>query len=103
MPLRTGLLRKFSGIRTIRREGEGHRAGQSHDGIRSLCSADAKARLERMKTGLKNLLDLVSREPRGLTDFHLESTPIAIGATHTSTTLPPPKRPTGRRKPAEKA
>src|SRR5215470_17146077 len=26
-------------------------------------SADAKARLERIKTGLKNLLDLVSRDP----------------------------------------
>src|SRR5690242_7595435 len=47
-------------------------------------TADAKARLERIKAGLKNLLDLVSRDPRGLTDFHLEGAPIAIGATHTS-------------------
>jgi DNA-binding transcriptional MerR regulator len=62
-------------------------------------TADAKARLQRIKTGLKNLLELVSRDPRGeLNDFHLEApTPLAIGAT-ASTTAPVPKRPTPRRK-----
>lgn len=55
-------------------------------------TADAKARLERIKTGLKNLLDLVSRDPRGLTDFHLESpAALALGAT-SSTTPAGPKR-----------
>lgn len=66
-------------------------------------TADAKARLERIKSGLKNLLDLVSRDPRGLSDFHLESpATVAIGASGTSTTLAPPKRPPTRRKTAEK-
>jgi DNA-binding transcriptional MerR regulator len=55
-------------------------------------TADAKARLERIKAGLKTLLDLVSRDPRGLTDFHLESpATVAIGAT-TSTAGAGPKR-----------
>ena len=52
-------------------------------------SDDAKQRLARIKTGLKNLLDLVSRDPRGVADFHLESpAPLAVGAT-TSTAVAP--------------
>jgi DNA-binding transcriptional MerR regulator len=70
-------------------------------------SADAKARLQRIKAGLKNLLDLVSRDPRGaLSDFHLEApTPIALGAgasAVTSTAGLVSKRPTARRKVSEK-
>ncbi len=58
-------------------------------------SADAKQRLARIKAGLKNLLDLVSRDPRGLADFHLESpATVAVGAT-TSTAVAP-KRTTAR-------
>ena len=64
-------------------------------------TADAKARLQRIKTGLKNLLDLVSRDPRGaLNDFHLEApSPLAIGAASTGVVS---KRPTPRRKTTEK-
>jgi DNA-binding transcriptional MerR regulator len=52
-------------------------------------NADAKQRLARIKTGLKNLLDLVSRDPRGLADFSLESpATVAVGAT-TSTAVAP--------------
>jgi DNA-binding transcriptional MerR regulator len=67
-------------------------------------SADAKARLERIKAGLKNLLDLVSRDPRGLADFHLEATtPLAIGAgASTSTAAAIPKRTPPRRTRSEK-
>ena len=43
MALRAGLLRKFSGIRTIGRERQRHRAGQPHDGIGGLGGADAEA------------------------------------------------------------
>jgi DNA-binding transcriptional MerR regulator len=52
-------------------------------------SADAKQRLARIKSGLKTLLDLVSRDPRGLADFHLESpATVAVGAS-TSTAVAP--------------
>jgi DNA-binding transcriptional MerR regulator len=67
-------------------------------------SADAKARLERIKTGLKNLLDLVSRDPRGSSDFHLEApSPLAVGASAgpASATVVP-KRATPRRTRSEK-
>jgi len=71
-------------------------------------TADAKARLQRIKDGLKNLLDLVSRDPRGtLSDFHLEApSPLAMGAGATATTASAAglvsKRPTARRKVSEK-
>jgi DNA-binding transcriptional MerR regulator len=56
-------------------------------------SADAKQRLARIKTGLKNLLDLVSRDPRGLAEFHLESqAPLAVAAGATSSAAVAPKR-----------
>jgi DNA-binding transcriptional MerR regulator len=64
-------------------------------------SADAKARLERIKSGLRNLLDLVSRDIRGeMTDFHLEApSPLAVAAGATSaSTGTVPKRATPRRK-----
>ena len=66
-------------------------------------SDDAKQRLARIKTGLKNLLDLVSRDPRGLADFHLESpATVALGASSSSTTAVITKRPPARRKLSEK-
>jgi DNA-binding transcriptional MerR regulator len=64
-------------------------------------SADAKARLERIKGGLKNLLDLVSRDLRGeMNDFHLEATsPLAVAAgASAGTTGTVAKRATSRRK-----
>jgi DNA-binding transcriptional MerR regulator len=69
-------------------------------------TADAKARLQGIKAGLKHLLDLVSRDPRGVSDFHLESPlPLAMaaGAGASATTTAPAKRATtNRRKIAEK-
>jgi DNA-binding transcriptional MerR regulator len=60
-------------------------------------SADAKQRLARIKTGLKNLLDLVSRDPRGLADFSLESpATVAVGASATSSAVVAPKRSSAR-------
>jgi DNA-binding transcriptional MerR regulator len=74
--------------------------------FQDVLTADAKARLERIKTGLKTLLDLVSRDPAAaIGDFHLESpTPIAATATAgagSGGTLAS-KRPTARRKVSEK-
>jgi len=65
-------------------------------------TADAKARLQRIKSGLKNLLELVSRDPRGaLNDFHLEApAPLAVAAASTGGVVS--KRPTPRRKTSEK-
>ncbi len=68
-------------------------------------SADAKARLQRIKTGLKNLLDLVSRDHRGalnggvLNEFQLEA-PAAIAVGASSSAGVTSKRPAVRRKPA---
>jgi DNA-binding transcriptional MerR regulator len=60
--------------------------------FQDILTADAKARLERIKSGLKNLLELVSRDPvAAMTDFHLEPTTAAAAAVAI-------KRPTGRRK-----
>jgi DNA-binding transcriptional MerR regulator len=59
--------------------------------------ADLKARLSQIKSGLKSVLELVSREPRvslgnavaPLTDFHLEAPATTAGLAHAS-----PKRAT---------
>jgi DNA-binding transcriptional MerR regulator len=65
-------------------------------------SADAKARLQRIKSGLKNLLDLVSRDVHGeMNDFHLEApSPLAVGAgaSASASTATVAKRATPRRK-----
>jgi DNA-binding transcriptional MerR regulator len=69
-----------------------------------ILSADAKVRLQRIKTGLKNLLDLVSRDHRGalnggaLNEFQLEApSATAVGASSSSAGVAA-KRPAVRRK-----
>jgi DNA-binding transcriptional MerR regulator len=60
-------------------------------------TADAKQRLARVKAGLKNLLELVSRDPSGLVDFNLESpAALAVAAGATTVSAPPAAKRTSR-------
>ncbi len=74
---------------------------QAEDALlfQDVLTADAKARLERIKTGLKNLLDLVSRDPvAAITDFHLEPpTPLTAAAGAATTIVVTKPRPSRRK------
>lgn len=76
--------------------------------FQEMLGADLKARLAQLKTGLKSLLDMVSREPvaalgraNAIADFHLEA-PVTAGAT-TAAAHAGSKRTTTRRKTVEQS
>ncbi len=79
-----GARRKLDGSSAIGTPTASTRDTQAEDALlfQDVLTADAKARLERIKSGLKNLLDLVSRDPvAAITDFHLEPpTPLTATA-----------------------
>jgi DNA-binding transcriptional MerR regulator len=71
--------------------------------FQDMLGADIKARLAQLKTGLKSLLEIVSRDPVGslqpvapMGDFHLEApSPVVVASTHAAHVAP--KRPTRRK------
>jgi len=94
-----GARRKLDGAFATGTPTPSTRDTQAEDALlfQDVLTADAKARLERIKTGLKNLLDLVSRDPvAAITDFHLEpQTPLTAAAgagTAVVVTKPRPSR-----------
>jgi len=79
--------------------------------FQDMLGADLKARLAQLKTGLKSLLDLVSREPaaalgraNAIAEFHLEA-PVRATATAGGVVAAhaAPKRTTARRKTVEQS
>jgi DNA-binding transcriptional MerR regulator len=57
--------------------------------LREVMGPEIKARLTRVKDGLRGLLEMLSQDPRATADFHLESVPAAVSAA--------PRRPSRRK------
>jgi DNA-binding transcriptional MerR regulator len=48
--------------------------------LREVMSSELKSRLARVKDGLRGILQMLSHDPVGSTEFHLESVPAAASA-----------------------